>query len=158
MRTKKITIAVIVVIILALAVTAALTMPRFHRGDRIKLNIRVKGVQADTLEFTVDDRIPGEDDLEVRTNGDTAEISIKADKYATYSVRIDGAEKPLEVRIKKWDWHELVDADIDFTISENGVSYSAESSVTTGEMPFRTHTTTSGIAEEKDGYYSVHIA
>ena len=158
MKTKKTGIAVAVVIILALAVAAVFTMPRFYRGDRIKLNIRVEGVQADALEFTVDDRIPGEDAFEVKTNGDTAEVSIKADQYATYSVRIEGADKPLEVRIKKWDWHELVDADIDFTVTENAVSYSAESSATKGELPFREHNSASGGAEEKDGYYSVYIA
>ncbi|GEM_PF-1497229 len=158
MKTKKIALTVTVVIILALAVTAALTMPRFHRGDRIKLNIRVEGTQAETLEFTLDNRVPGEDDFTVKTDSDTAEVSVKAAEYGTYSLRIDGAGKPLEVRIKKWDWHELVDADIDFTISENGVSYSAESSVTTGELPFREHNSTSGAAEEKDGYYSVYIS
>jgi hypothetical protein len=158
MKTKKIGIAVAGVIILALAVTAVFTMPRFYRGDRIKLNIRVEGVQADALEFTVDDRIPGEDAFEVKTNGDTAEVSIKADQYDTYSVRIDGADKPLEVRVKKWDWHELVDVDIDFTVAGNAVSYSAESSATKGELPFRERSSTSGVAEEKDGYYSVYIA
>lgn len=158
MKTKKIGIAVAVVIILALAVTAVFTMPRFYRGDRIKLNIRVEGVQADALEFTVDDRIPGEDDFEVKTNGDTAEVSIKADEYGEYYIKINGADKPLEVRVMKFDWHELVDADIDFTVTGNAVSYSAESSVTKGELPFRERNSTSGVAEEKDGYYSVYIA
>ena len=73
-------------------------------------------------------------------------------------MKIDGADKPLEVRVMKFDWHERVDADIDFNISENGVDYSAESSVTVGELPFREHNRTSGSAEVKDGYYSVYIA
>lgn len=158
MKTKKIGIAVAVVIILALAVAAVLTMPRFHCGDRIKLNVRVEGTQADTLEFTVDNRSTGEDDLAVKTNGDTAEVLVKADEYGVYSLRIDGADKPLEIRIMKFDWHELVYADIEFTVTEDGVGYSAESSVTNGELPFREHNSISGSAEIKDGYYSVYIS
>ncbi|SFC84058.1 hypothetical protein SAMN02910406_02489 [Ruminococcus albus] len=159
MRSKKKTIVIsVVLIILVLAVVGVLTMPRFYRGDRIKLKIRVEGVKADTLEISMDNRVPGKDDLTVKANGDTVEISAKASEYGEYFLKIDGADKPLEIRVMKFDWYERVDADIDFTISENGVSYSAESSVTVGELPFREHNRTSGSAEIKDGYYSVYIA
>ena len=157
MKTKKKCIIISIVIILVLALTAVLTMPRFYTGDRIKLNIRISGADIDKLSFNAVNRQGEEQEYSAETKGDTVFVSVKGGDKMGYALQIEGTETPVAIYIRNFDWFQRTDSDIELKFDDDGVNYTAETSATSGEMPFREHRSTSGKAEMENGYLTIKI-
>lgn len=152
---KKLLIAGGVLLVCILA--AVLSMPRFYRGDRIKLKVHVTGSNLGALNFDVQKPTGEADKYDVKVKGYSAEISAKADEYGTYSVIMYGAEYPVEFRIKKFDWFQRTKADIAVDFGDDECYFSVSFSATNGELPLREKYDTSGKAEKTDGKYVISL-
>ena len=151
---KKLTIIVAAVLVLC-ALLAVFTMPRFYRGDRIKLTLFINNADMNDLDFTVQTPMGQTDDFKADVSGLSTEISAKADEYGRYSVIIEGAEKPVELRIMKYDWFQRTD--VNMSIDMINYYYLADNSTTKGELPIREKNHTEGYADMEDGKYVIYL-
>ncbi|WP_295156551.1 hypothetical protein [uncultured Ruminococcus sp.] len=142
-------------VLLACVLAVVLSMPRFYTGDRIKLTLFINNADMNDLDFTVQTPMGQTDDFKADVSGLSTEISAKADEYGRYSVIIEGAEKPVELRIMKYDWFQRTDVNI--SIDMINYYYLADNSTTKGELPIREKNHTEGYADMEDGRYVIYL-